>query len=446
MADIQEYKCPCCGGAINFDSSLQKMKCPYCDNEFDMETLQAYDSDLAQTSEEDKIKWETPGQVWQEGDTEGMRAYVCKSCGGEIIGDENLGATACPYCGNPVVLMGQFAGDLKPDVIIPFKLDKEAAKAALIEHYKKPFTPNEFISGNHIDEIKGVYVPFWLYDTTAHGSARYKATQVRTWTDGKFMNTETRFFSVYREGDIGFEKIPADGSSQMDDTLMESIEPYDYSGAVDFQTAYMAGYLADKYDVDAEADAERISERVRNSTIEALDSTVQGYASAAIEASSVNSENGKITYAMYPVWLLNTMWNGQKYTFAMNGQTGKMVGDIPISGGKVAGKFALFAGIIAVVAFLVQFLMNQENIVQKVMIALVIGIVIGGIIVLIMRGSHRSVISKYEADTYVSPGSFKLSGQKDTFLYANVSRVPIQQNNQAVEGPRAGGPGPGGPR
>ena len=439
MADIQEYKCPCCGGAIAFDSTLQKMKCPYCDNEFDMETLLAYDSDLNSTSEEDKIKWETPGQVWQEGDTEGMREYACKSCGGRIIGDANLGATACPYCGNPVVMMGQFTGDLKPDKIIPFKLDKEAAKAALKAHYKKPFTPNSFFTGNHIDEIKGVYVPFWLYDTDSHGRARYKATQVRTWADPMYMYTETRFFSVYREGDISFQKIPADGSSSMDNTLMESIEPYDYSEAVDFQTAYMAGYLADKYDIDAEANNERVTARVKNSTIEALNETVSGYASAQMEASSIKSENGKITYAMYPVWLLNTMWNGQKYTFAMNGQTGKMVGDIPVSGGKVFGKFAMFAAIIAAAAFLIQFLMNQQIYAGKIIISLVIGIVIGGIIVLIMRGQHRSVLAQFEADRYAQQGGLSLTGHKDTYLYSTVMKTPIAQKNmQAAQAGAAG--------
>lgn len=433
MADIQEYKCPCCGGAIAFDPTLQKMKCPYCDNEFDMETLLAYDSDLNSTDEEDKIRWETPGNVWQEGDTEGMRVYSCKSCGGQIIGDENLGATACPYCGNPVVMMGQFTGDLKPDVIIPFKLDKEAAKAALKAHYRKPFTPSSFFTGNHIDEIKGIYVPFWLYDTESHGSARYKATQVRTWADPQFMYTETKFFSVYREGDMSFQKIPADGSSQMDNTLMESIEPYDYSEAVDFQTAYMAGYLADKYDIEADANTERISQRVRNSTIEALNNTVTGYASAEMEASSVKSENGKITYAMYPVWLLNTKWNGQNYTFAMNGQTGKMVGDIPVSGAKAFGKFAMFAGIIAVVAFLIQFLMNQDYLVRHIIASIIIGAIIGGIIVLIMKGQHRSVIAKYAADTYVQQGGINLTGQKDTYLYANVTKMPRTQQNAQTQ-------------
>ena len=130
MQTLQEYKCPCCGGAIAFDSTLQKMKCPFCDTEFEMEALASYDAEL-QSEKNDDMEWETAaGGDWQEGETDGLRSYVCKSCGGEIVGDANLAATACPFCGNPVVMMGQFSGALKPDLVIPFKLDKKAAKAA----------------------------------------------------------------------------------------------------------------------------------------------------------------------------------------------------------------------------------------------------------------------------------------------------------------------------
>ena len=330
MPTLQEYKCPCCGGAIAFDSTLQKMKCPYCDTEFDMETLAGYDAGLQEA--QDDMKWETAaGSAWQEGEADGLRSYVCKSCGGEIVGDENTAATACPFCGNPVVMMGQFSGALKPDLVIPFKLDKKAAKAGLQKHLTgKRLLPRIFKDQNHIDEIKGVYVPFWLFDTDADAQVRYRATRVRTWSDSNYHYTETSHYLVRRGGRVGFEHVPVDGSSKMPDDLMESIEPYDFADAVNFQTAYLAGYLADKYDVDAEQSIERANERVKKSTEEAFAATVQGYATVTTEQSRIQLHGGKAKYALYPVWLLNTTWNGQKYTFAMNGQTGKFVGDLPV--------------------------------------------------------------------------------------------------------------------
>lgn len=136
MATMQEYKCPCCGGAIAFDSTIQKMKCPYCDTEFEMETLASYDSEL-RSDQADDMNWQmASGADWQENEIGGLNAYVCQSCGGEITCDENTAATSCPFCGNPVVLMGQLSGTLKPDYVIPFKINKNAAKEALKKHYE----------------------------------------------------------------------------------------------------------------------------------------------------------------------------------------------------------------------------------------------------------------------------------------------------------------------
>ena len=328
---LQEYKCPCCDGAISFDAQSQNLKCPYCGTEFEIETLVSYDNDLKEDSES-HMEWETqPGAQWQEGESDGLKVYVCKSCGGEIVGDDTLAASSCPYCGNPVVMTGQFAGDLKPDVVIPFKLDKKAAMEALKKHYQgKKLLPKVFMKENHIEEIKGVYVPFWLFDTDADANIRYKATRVRFWSDSRYDYTETTYYSVTRGGNLGFEKVPVDGSEKMDDDLMESIEPFDFSQAVDFQTAYLAGFMADRYDTDAQQSVEKANARIKKSTEDAFAATVNGYTTVTPVSTSINLNGGKATYALYPVWLLNTQWNGKKYTFAMNGQTGKFVGNLPM--------------------------------------------------------------------------------------------------------------------
>ena len=331
MNTLQEYKCPCCGGAIAFDSSLQKMKCPYCDTEFEMDTLANYDAEL-QNDTTDDMEWQMPTEnEWSDEEASGLRSYICKSCGGEIIGDENTAATSCPFCGNPVVMMKQFSGALKPDLVIPFKLDKKAAKEGLTKHLSgKRLLPKIFKDQNHIDEIKGIYVPFWLFDSDVDAQVRYRASKIRTYSDSQYNYTETRYYSVIRNGSIGFSNVPVDGSTKMEDSLMESIEPFDISDAVDFHTAYLAGYLADKYDVSAEESIERANKRIKKSTEEAFASTVKGYATVTAENSNIQLHDGKAKYALYPVWLLNTTWNGNTYTFAMNGQTGKFVGDLPV--------------------------------------------------------------------------------------------------------------------
>lgn len=357
MAELQEFKCPCCGGAIGFDSTIQKMKCPYCDTEFDIETLISYDRELKNERPED-LTWETQaGGRWQEGETDGLRSYICNSCGGEIVTDANTAAAACPYCDSPVVMTEQFAGLLKPDFVIPFQMDAKAAKAALTKHYKgKCLLPKVFKDQNHIEEIKGIYVPFWLFDAEAEADIRYRGTRVQTWSDSDYHYTRTSYYSIRRGGTLAFERVPVDGSSKMADDLMESIEPFDFSDAVDFQTAYLAGYFADKYDVDAEQSTDRANLRVRTSTEDTLSSTVRGYASVIPEYSSIRLQNGRAKYALYPVWLLNTSWKGQRYTFAMNGQTGKFAGDLPMDKGLFWKWFSGVAGGVSLAALAISYL------------------------------------------------------------------------------------------
>ena len=357
MAVLQEFKCPCCDGAIEFDSSLQKMKCPYCGSEFEMETLQAYDAELNNQPEEN-MTWDTSaGSQWQEGESDGLRVYCCNTCGGEIVADETTGATECPFCGNPVIMTGQFAGSLRPDLVIPFKVDKKAAIAALQNHYKgKPLLPKVFKDQNHIKEVKGLYVPVWLFDTDANAFVRYRASRTRVWSDSQYRYTETSHFSVTRAGSIGFENVPVDGSTKMDDTLMESIEPFHIDEAVDFQTAYLSGFLADKYDVDAQTSIERANQRIKSSTETAFASTVQGYNTVVPVSSNINLQNGRAKYALYPVWILNTKWNDKNFTFGINGQTGKIAGDLPMDKGAFFKWFFGIAGAVAAAVFALSYL------------------------------------------------------------------------------------------
>ena len=353
MSEIQEYKCPCCGGAIEFDSSLQKLKCPYCDTEFEMDALAQYEKDVSK-DEDSNMEWDISSmQTWTEDDEQGMKVYICRSCGGEIMADENTAASLCPFCDSPVVMKGSIKGALKPDCIIPFKLDKKAAMAGFAQHLKKKaLLPKVFKTENHIEEIKGIYVPYWLFDTKADAHMRYKGTRVRYWSDSRYNYTETSHFAITRDGDISFAHVPADGSSKMPDELMESIEPFDFQDAVPFESAYFAGYFADKYDVDEKQSIIRVNERVRNATAQNFMNTIQGYHSVIPDGGNINLSEGKTCYAMYPVGILHTRWNGQLYTFAMNGQTGKFVGNLPIDKGLLWKYFGIASGIAFVAVYL----------------------------------------------------------------------------------------------
>ena len=138
--------------------------------------------------------------------------------------------------------------------------------------------------------------------------------------------------------------------------MMESIEPYDLNELKPFQTAYLSGYYADKYDVDAETSQERANERIRQSTSDAFAQTVGGFIAPVAESSSIRLLNNSCHYALFPVWLLNTSFEGKLYPFAMNGQTGKLVGDLPMDKKQYWTRYLLWAGVSAVVIFLISLL------------------------------------------------------------------------------------------
>lgn len=260
-----------------------------------------------------------------------------------------MGSTVCPYCGNSTIVKGQFEGNLRPDYIIPFKVDKKAAIAEFEKAYKDvPFLPNEFKNKKKIEEMVGVYVPFWMFDCDCNADIRYNADRVTTWSDAKYDYTKTEFFKLIRSGSIGFANIPVDGSKKAEDEYMEAVEPFDYTAAVDFNAAYLSGYLADKYDVTAEESIERANERVKNSTEEAFAKTAAGYTAVIPENSYISFSNGKIRYSLLPVWMLNIKYGGENYKFAINGQTGKTIGKFPVDNKKKWLYFGKVYGIVFV--------------------------------------------------------------------------------------------------
>ena len=253
---------------------------------------------------------------------------------------------------------GQFSGALKPDYVIPFKLSKEDAVAALKNHYKgKPLLPGAFTKGNHIEEVKGVYVPFWMFDGQAEGTVDYEGHITHVYESGDYEITEVEHYDVRRGGSIAFEKVPVDASSKMPDDHMDSIEPYNYKDMRAFSTAYLPGFLADKYDVTVEQSQERADGRCASSLEGALRRTTTQYDTCITKGKDIRLRRGKVHYALLPVWMLHTKWNGKDFLFAMNGQTGKLVGDLPTDMGKFWGIFAAIAAPVTAIAAAILMLM-----------------------------------------------------------------------------------------
>ena len=441
--DIKEYKCPNCGGAVQFSSSTQKMKCPYCDAEFELAALEEYQKSVS-ASESDKFEWDknSEPEEWGAEELNELTQGSCPSCGAELLGDKNTAAMGCPNCGNTQIVLKRLAGMLKPEFIIPFKLEKKSAIEALKNFYKgKRLLPNSFKDENRVNSIQGVYFPFWLFDAKAQGHIRYKATKIKTWSDSNYNYTKTDFYSVIRDGSMAFEKIPVDGSEKMDDSFMDAIEPFDYSGLKDFQTAFLSGYLAEKYDVDAEKSQERAGKRIKATVETEFKNSVTGYSTVTTESSAVDVDGGKVSYSLFPTWVLNTIYNKINYMFLTNGQTGRLVGRLPADPKKSWLYRLMFTGIFGVIFNgIVQLLRLYADeigsVIQEYHIPFIAGAVllafgVGMIIVQVWKSGMNTARMQTHAFAYVVPGSLAYKEKKDTFLYSTVSKVNREKSSSS---------------
>ena len=352
------YQCPCCGSNLQYDGKSGEMKCSSCDNTFPVDAIQ-------ELEEADRIEETAPvsewdmGQSFEDGAENGLRAYRCPSCGSRMVVSETEAATSCPYCENPSVLPGVLKGAFRPEGIIPFKKTKEDAKEAFKKLCKgKKLLPGGFASQARMEKISGIYVPFWLFDCDADADMTYRATKVHTRHQGDWEITRTEHYHVRRAGEFRFQKVPVNSSTKLDDTLMEAVEPFDAQDETAFAAAYLSGSQAERYDEDKDTCVLRANKRIQTSVEQACRTSVMGYSSVTPVRSHVNMRHGKARNVMMPVWLLNTVYKGKTYTFCMNGQTGRIVGNLPVDMKKaVIWAAGLFVGIGAAAFGMLQLLL-----------------------------------------------------------------------------------------
>ena len=356
-SQVMEYKCPCCNAGLVFGAGIQQLKCEYCDNTFELDAVRAYNE--SQTPGQDAFHWDEQQTVqWSQEEQQSIRSFQCPSCGGEIVTDETTAATFCPFCDNPTIMPARLSGGLKPDAVLPFQNTREDAKAAFLKLCKgKKLLPKGFTSEQRIEKITGMYVPYWLYDCSAEYDGSFQATRIRKWSDTRYHYTKTDHYLLRRRARADFVGIPMDGSSKMEDSFMESIEPFDYGRMTDFDTAYLTGYFADKYDVESEKGQDRIRQRVEQSMSDAIQETILGYTTAIPTNRRIDVQHSRAKYVLLPVWMLNTNYRGKIYTFLMNGQTGKMTGSLPVCRTQTLKWFSGICAAVTVVATLLQFLL-----------------------------------------------------------------------------------------
>ncbi|MBQ5319800.1 MAG: hypothetical protein J6K17_11960 [Oscillospiraceae bacterium] len=332
MDNTLQLKCPNCGASIGFNAASQLFVCEFCNSDFTEAEINA-----ANGKEADGISLEKEEYIPENTDfADHTNLYICESCGAEIVADENTAATFCHYCHGTVTLKGRVSGALQPELIIPFKIDKAMAETSFKNWCKKKwFLPKSFSSQGQLEKMVGLYVPFWLADCEVDASAEYDAKKVHSYRSGDYRITNTKVYSASRAAKMEYRGIPADGSRKLDDKLMDAVEPFDYNEFLPFSMNYFSGFYADKYDVEKSEAINRIKERMTAGAIRVLYQSVTGYTSVVPKGQRLRIIKTKWHYTMLPVWFMTYMYSGKKYFFAINGQTGKIAGIIPVSVGKL---------------------------------------------------------------------------------------------------------------
>ncbi|EPH99049.1 hypothetical protein D920_01417 [Enterococcus faecalis 13-SD-W-01] len=361
--EVLTHKCPNCGGPLTFDPKDQKFHCDYCLSIFTEEEVSEYEKkqeeartvgatekpdagnagaftftaeeQLSEMSAEEKAAAEEAGILSEEAPSETMDLFLCPNCGAEIVTDQTTAATYCYYCHNPVVLSGRLSGAFLPDKVLPFMIEKdEAVNKFLAWTKKKWFVPKAFFNKEQIEKLTGVYFPYWATDAKVNGSLSARGTVLRVWRVGDIEYTETKQFDVGRNGEISFKELVKNAlSKNVQQKMVEGVQPFQLDKAVDFKSQYLSGFQAEKRDIEYEALKNELENELKDYSETLLEDTASGYHLSNVQT-SISIDSQEKHYLLLPVWLV-TYRSSEKskkvYYYAMNGQTGKVSGVLPVS-------------------------------------------------------------------------------------------------------------------
>ncbi len=321
------YQCPNCGAGLEFDAEKQRFACEFCLSEFTETQAREANSEAEQKKR----------AAAEEEYNASLNEYECPSCGAQVVADEHTAASFCVYCHNPVVLVGKLSGQMRPHRIIPFKYDKDAARQSFLKFAKRKwFLPRSFFSQAQVEHISGIYYPFWVTDADTDSAIQAHATRTRVWRTGNVEYTETSNFNIHRRGEIHFEDITTSAFSQADKKMLEGILPYPSEALQAFSMAYLSGFQAKKRDIERAQLTDEVRARMNGYAEQLLRNTVEGYATVSVKNTNVNVKTSHWEYSLMPIWMLT--WRDKRdrtYTYAMNGHTGKIYGELPVSWAKL---------------------------------------------------------------------------------------------------------------
>lgn len=324
MSSVLEQKCPKCGAMTHFDPEKQLLVCDYCDSTFPFDINKVEAEPLTEN-----FRFEDFRKGYEQPDAGKLPIYHCKSCGAELIAPAEQISLTCPYCRNNIVLTDKVSGNLRPNGIIPFKVSVEELPNRLSHFYQdKKLLPKRFFSDAAMSGVTGVYVPFWMFSGSVDGEASFVTCRTTRYSEGNYAVADTAYYEVTSGVHAVFNHVPVDASKRIADDLMDSLEPFDMTQAQPFDTAFLAGYAADRFDTPSQDIEKRARLRIEN-TASAMLASEAGHYDKAKRSGGDLKTTLTAGYYLLPVYIFKLKYLNKAYSFAVNGQTGKIVGELP---------------------------------------------------------------------------------------------------------------------
>lgn len=412
-------KCPRCDGALEYNPGSDRMECPYCGSDFD--TTQIMEG---QRAEDHVVKMQAPasagcpaggnaygdmqpqmvsGAMPQSTSDNTMECniYTCTACGAELAVNGVEASTFCAYCGQPTIVFSRVSRELMPMYILPFRIRKEQAVAAIREKLNKGFfVPNE-IKNFEVEKVRGIYVPYFLFDVYYYDWQRLRGTV------GSGKHKKTKYF--IREAECEFKRLTCDASKQLNDESSQRLEPFDLRALRPFEAGYLSGFYADRYDMtDKQLTGVAIGRSKELFDKEMMDSV--NARNVTIVQNNPRYEVKKAEYALLPAWFMTFRYKNEPYTMMVNGQTGKVVGAVPFNKAKLVTLFvilAMIATFIFTCAGMLFFYEDMEGDIFGIIIAVAFLFYASGI------KSFRSVINNIELTRAKKTARFVRERQDD---------------------------------
>ena len=327
-----DIKCPGCGTSIgiNFDPSSATLSCPFCGLSTQLPTPQkgavAQELDFNSALQRASVDW---GRY--------KKIIVCSNCGGQTVYDSEQVSGACPFCGSTSVApAAENAQIMEPNAIIPFSIRKDQVQDCFIDFVKKKKLANKKVFNCKLENIVGIYLPFWTFDT-------YTASFYYAYRDN----------GIYAESDHvsgnwyqNIDDITIFATNRLSHPFISKVQEYDFTKAVPYSSQYLAGIPAERYTLGLNECWERSKKLITETLKKAVHRSNRHL---RVEEIATNYYNVKFRYLLAPIYLAKYKYGDKTFLVAINGQTGKTHCDVPTILGKIIGLIILGVFVLAAI-------------------------------------------------------------------------------------------------